>query len=217
MSGIGYVPSFSSFPDLGKEKKRDERKARKDRDRDRDRDKQLERKPNINEEEEGASQYRKKDETHEKYSRRQRRSRSPERRRRSHSREKERRSKKSRQEANPSSRHGLKSMEAGPLSAWDPLTDERAKAKEDHLRASMQEQHDKTFDSKDDSGTSSKLWFIDKKGDTLNITYGGLHQGDVPKFYRSGRGRVLGLPSVWNIKRNSGNKELEIGRWDKPK
>ncbi|KAG8824661.1 hypothetical protein FRC18_010478 [Serendipita sp. 400] len=217
MSGIGYVPSFSSFPDLGKEKKKDERKARKDRDRDRDRDKQLERKPNINEEEEGASQYRKKDETHEKYSRRQRRSRSPERRRRSHSREKERRSKKSRQEANPSSRHGLKSMEAGPSSVWDPLADERAKAKEDHLRASMQEQHDKTFDSKDDSGTSSKLWFIDKKGDTLNITYGGLHQGDVPKFYRSGRGRVLGLPSVWNIKRNSGNKELEIGRWDKPK
>jgi hypothetical protein len=60
----------------------------------------------------------------------------------------------------------------------------------------------------------SRDYFVDKRGDVRNITYGGLHQGDVPKFHRAGRGKVLGLSSIWNIQRGSGNKQVEIGRKD---
>jgi len=63
----------------------------------------------------------------------------------------------------------------------------------------------------------SRGYFVDKKGDERNITYGSLHQGDVPKFYRAGRGTVLGLSSVWNIQRSSGIKQIEIGRRDRRK
>lgn len=31
-----------------------------------------------------------------------------------------------------------------------------------------------------------KGYYVDKKGDPLNITFGGLHKGDIPKFHRAG-------------------------------
>lgn len=46
---------------------------------------------------------------------------------------------------------------------------------------------------------------------------GGLHQGDIPRFYRDGKGRVLGLTSAWRISRGSGNKDVEVNRRDKHK
>lgn len=47
------------------------------------------------------------------------------------------------------------------------------------------------------------LYFIDTQGDIQNITYGSLHKYDVPYYHRTGRGRVLGLPSTCWIDRDS--------------
>ncbi|KAK4054854.1 hypothetical protein OIV83_000778 [Microbotryomycetes sp. JL201] len=38
-----------------------------------------------------------------------------------------------------------------------------------------------------------KVYYSDKRGDELNIQYGSLHRGSVPKYRRLGAGRVLGL------------------------
>ncbi|KAM0793184.1 hypothetical protein ACM66B_000655 [Microbotryomycetes sp. NB124-2] len=40
---------------------------------------------------------------------------------------------------------------------------------------------------------SDKPYYSDKRGDELNVRYGSLHRGDVPKYRRIGAGRVLGL------------------------
>ncbi|KIM33854.1 hypothetical protein M408DRAFT_325432 [Serendipita vermifera MAFF 305830] len=65
--------------------------------------------------------------------------------------------------------------------------------------------------------TYSKAYYVDKRGDMGNLTYGTLDRRDVPKFHRAGRGKVLGLSSVWNITRGSGNKEVVIERRDRRK
>lgn len=35
--------------------------------------------------------------------------------------------------------------------------------------------------------SSSRLFYSDTKGDPLNVRYGGLHTGDIPKYYAVGR------------------------------
>ena len=47
------------------------------------------------------------------------------------------------------------------------------------------------------------LFFVDRKGDRHNITYGTLHRYSVPAFYRIGRGSVLGLPRMYKIDRST--------------
>ncbi|KAL5535434.1 hypothetical protein ACEPAF_3528 [Sanghuangporus sanghuang] len=57
----------------------------------------------------------------------------------------------------------------------------------------------------------NRLFYIDRKGDELNIRYGSLHSGDVPKYWHVARGKkVLGLePHLAVLYR--GSKGLEIG------
>ncbi|KAG8820110.1 hypothetical protein FRC17_010244, partial [Serendipita sp. 399] len=210
MSGIGYVSGFSSFPELGRTSKGEDRKGRKDRDKKRER-----RQDGKQESKSSKHERNDENEAYEYHSRRHPRSRSPEHGQpRTHSREEQRQQKRRKQEDVPSSRHHPGVTVDDSLAAWDPVTDERVKAKEDRRRAQVEE---KNTDSESAYGSTSKLWYIDKKGDSLNIVYGGLHPGDGPKFHRSGKGRVLGLSSLWNIKRGSGRKEIEIGRRDEPK
>jgi hypothetical protein len=91
--------------------------------------------------------------------------------------------------------------------------DPRASIFEDEKLHSKGRRERSTSNERDDT-PYSRDYFVDKRGDVRNITYGGLHQGDVPKFHRAGRGKVLGLSSIWNIQRGSGNKQVEIGRRD---
>ncbi|KZT30683.1 hypothetical protein NEOLEDRAFT_1126287 [Neolentinus lepideus HHB14362 ss-1] len=80
--------------------------------------------------------------------------------------------------------------------SWDTEHDERVKNKQDTLQRR--------------SG-SPPLYFTDKKGDPLNVTYGGLHAGSVPKYQAVARGRqILGLPRGWTVIHSSG-KGIEIG------
>ncbi|KAG2023085.1 hypothetical protein CC2G_000786 [Coprinopsis cinerea AmutBmut pab1-1] len=59
--------------------------------------------------------------------------------------------------------------------------------------------------------TSYRLFFSDRKPDKLNVVYGGLHQGDVPKYRMvAGGRRVLGLPPAFVVVRRVGNG-IEIG------
>ncbi|KAL5534334.1 hypothetical protein ACEPAG_796 [Sanghuangporus baumii] len=57
----------------------------------------------------------------------------------------------------------------------------------------------------------NRFFYIDRKGDELNIRYGSLHSGDVPKYWHVARGKkVLGLdPHLAVLYR--GSKGLEIG------
>ncbi|KAI6007197.1 NRDE-2, necessary for RNA interference-domain-containing protein [Pisolithus albus] len=53
-------------------------------------------------------------------------------------------------------------------------------------------------------------FFSDRKGDPLNITYGGIHAGDLPKYRPVNQGRyILGLVGNWTVSRKSG-KGIEI-------
>jgi hypothetical protein len=61
------------------------------------------------------------------------------------------------------------------------LDDERLKAEEDRRRRDGEE----TIADIGPSG--SPLFYSDRKGDPLNIRYGGLHSGDVPKHHLVGR------------------------------
>ncbi|GAA5907948.1 nuclear exosome regulator NRDE2 [Sporobolomyces salmoneus] len=47
------------------------------------------------------------------------------------------------------------------------------------------------------------LFYESRKGDDLNIVYGGLHRGDVPRYYRLGAGRVVGLNDGLRITRET--------------
>ncbi|KAK4058086.1 hypothetical protein OIO90_000825 [Microbotryomycetes sp. JL221] len=48
-----------------------------------------------------------------------------------------------------------------------------------------------------------KIYYNDSKGDELNLRYGGLHRGDVPKYRRLGAGRVIGLNDGLRITRET--------------
>ncbi|KIJ68583.1 hypothetical protein HYDPIDRAFT_24843 [Hydnomerulius pinastri MD-312] len=83
------------------------------------------------------------------------------------------------------------------------LDDERLKAEEDrrHLEQDGQEHN---------QWVSRPLFYSDRKGDPLNITYGSLHAGDVPKYRPVSHGKyILGLDGAWAVFRRAG-KGVEI-------
>lgn len=61
-----------------------------------------------------------------------------------------------------------------PRAIDTPLDDERLKANEDRLRLEQGQEHDRWV--------PRPLFYSDRKGDALNLTYGCLHTGDVPKY-----------------------------------
>ncbi|KAJ7900210.1 NRDE-2, necessary for RNA interference-domain-containing protein [Mycena olivaceomarginata] len=73
------------------------------------------------------------------------------------------------------------------------------------VRAEKHKDRPKLNDEPRDSG--SRFYYSDRKGDPLNIQYGGMHSRDVPK-YRTGR-HVLGLPPSFSAFRTSHG--IEVG------
>ncbi|OCH96207.1 DUF1740-domain-containing protein [Obba rivulosa] len=83
--------------------------------------------------------------------------------------------------------------------------DERRKAKEDLSRTRLTDEYDAR------RATSPPLFYTDRKADFLNVRYGGLYAGDVPRHHLVGRGRkILGLESAWSVV-HRGNNGIEIG------
>ncbi|KAG1749866.1 NRDE-2, necessary for RNA interference-domain-containing protein [Suillus paluster] len=84
--------------------------------------------------------------------------------------------------------------------------DEKLKAEEDR-RLAQNDHQDSQWDSR-------PVFFSDRKGDQLNVTYGGIHAGDIPKYHIVNRGRsILGLDGDWTIYRKGGKAiEINIGR-----
>ena len=89
------------------------------------------------------------------------------------------------------------------------------------LRSRSKERVDIRSDDKDEHlRGSSRLFYQDHKGDSLNVTYGGLHTGDVPRYrlvsreywllYRFllltcvGGRKVLGLEGDWSVMHRGG-------------
>ncbi|KAF8973700.1 NRDE-2, necessary for RNA interference-domain-containing protein [Flammula alnicola] len=57
----------------------------------------------------------------------------------------------------------------------------------------------------------NRFFYSDRKGDPMNIQYGGLHSGDIPKYHLVGGGRnILGLPKAFVALRRFG-KGVEVG------
>ncbi|KAL2845665.1 NRDE-2, necessary for RNA interference-domain-containing protein [Aspergillus pseudoustus] len=57
----------------------------------------------------------------------------------------------------------------------------------------------------------SDLYVVDRKGDKFNLIYGTIHRYSVPRYYRIGRGRVLGLPPNYRIDRDTvGENEIVV-------
>ncbi|KIY45744.1 hypothetical protein FISHEDRAFT_76294 [Fistulina hepatica ATCC 64428] len=57
----------------------------------------------------------------------------------------------------------------------------------------------------------SRSYYSDRKGDPLNVTYGGIHGGDVPRYHLFAGGKfILGLSPINAVFRRTG-KAIEIG------
>ncbi|KAG1757705.1 NRDE-2, necessary for RNA interference-domain-containing protein [Suillus lakei] len=83
--------------------------------------------------------------------------------------------------------------------------DEKIKAEEDRRLAQS--------DTQDSQWDSRPVFFSDRKGDQLNVTYGGIHAGNIPKYHLVNRGRsILGLDGDWAIYRRGKGIEINIGR-----
>ncbi|KAG2755539.1 hypothetical protein P692DRAFT_20815112 [Suillus brevipes Sb2] len=83
--------------------------------------------------------------------------------------------------------------------------DEKIKAEEDR-RLVQSEIQESQWDSR-------PVFFSDRKGDQLNVTYGGIHAGNIPKYYIVNRGRsILGLDGDWTVYRRGKGIEINIGR-----
>ncbi|KAH7928477.1 DUF1740-domain-containing protein [Leucogyrophana mollusca] len=87
------------------------------------------------------------------------------------------------------------------------LDDERLKAEEDRMRLEKEARPPGQYDSQ-------PTFYSDRKGDPLNVTYGRLHAGDVPKYHLVDRGRnILGLGAAWTVFRKGGKGiEITLGR-----
>ncbi|TBU34597.1 NRDE-2, necessary for RNA interference-domain-containing protein [Dichomitus squalens] len=87
--------------------------------------------------------------------------------------------------------------------------DERTKLNEDH--SYRREEAEKP------NAKEGLVYFTDRKGDPLNVRYGGLHAGDIPKHRLVGGGkRVLGLsPALSVVHRGRGG--IEIGPFGRRK
>ncbi|KAF8167773.1 NRDE-2, necessary for RNA interference-domain-containing protein [Crassisporium funariophilum] len=73
------------------------------------------------------------------------------------------------------------------------------------------EQRKKLDDTQKLNVETHRFFYSDRKGDSMNIQYGGLHAGDVPKYRLIDGGRnVLGLARSYIILRRAG-KGVEIG------
>lgn len=83
--------------------------------------------------------------------------------------------------------------------------DEKIKAEEDRRLAQS--------DIQESQWDSRPVFISDRKGDQLNITYGGIHAGNIPKYHVVNRGRsILGLDGDWAIYRRGKGIEITIGR-----
>ncbi|KAH7885897.1 NRDE-2, necessary for RNA interference-domain-containing protein [Phlebopus sp. FC_14] len=94
--------------------------------------------------------------------------------------------------------------------AGSVVHDERLNSEDDRRRLEQ-------VSSDDDEWISRPLFYADRKGDPLNVTYGSLHAGDVPKYHPVSHGRhILGLGEAWVVFRRAGKGvELTIGRQPK--
>ncbi|ODH45339.1 hypothetical protein ACO22_00063 [Paracoccidioides brasiliensis] len=59
-------------------------------------------------------------------------------------------------------------------------------------------------------GDEQEFFFIDREGDNYNVTYGTLHHYSIPEYYRSGSGRILGLPTSHRIDCDDGDANTVV-------
>ncbi|KAI1793871.1 NRDE-2, necessary for RNA interference-domain-containing protein [Ganoderma leucocontextum] len=96
---------------------------------------------------------------------------------------------------------------------------ERYTLDDDERRKREEDRGHKREDADRRSAKEGLVYFTDQKGDPLNVRYGGLHAGDVPKYWLVGGGkRVLGLsPALSVVYRGRGGVEVApFGRRKNP-
>ncbi|KAK2861374.1 hypothetical protein FQN49_004258, partial [Arthroderma sp. PD_2] len=87
------------------------------------------------------------------------------------------------------------------LSKRDDSWRSKEKSRETRARSSRHMQIDQAVDrSKSQSAPdASNLYILDVVGDPYTLIYGCLHKYDIPRYYRFGAGRVLGLSTAYTI------------------
>ncbi|KAI0639721.1 DUF1740-domain-containing protein [Trametes polyzona] len=85
-------------------------------------------------------------------------------------------------------------------------------ASDDERRKVEEDRRYKPIESEVTHIRETLVYFTDRKGDPLNVRYGGLHAGDVPKYHPVGWGRkVLGLsPGLSIVYRGRGGVEVAL-------
>ncbi|KAI0694871.1 NRDE-2, necessary for RNA interference-domain-containing protein [Cytidiella melzeri] len=83
--------------------------------------------------------------------------------------------------------------------------------KTDEYLKELEDSRKRTVEPEDFRNTSPPVFFSDRKGDMLNVKYGRLHAGDIPKYSLVGRGRrILGLGEALLVLHRS-RQGLEVG------
>ncbi|THH18087.1 hypothetical protein EW146_g2843 [Bondarzewia mesenterica] len=99
--------------------------------------------------------------------------------------------------------HRYRSKDRSRREDREPFNDERLKDEEDRRRVQAQIA----------SSSSERLSYSDRKGDPLNVRYGGLHSRNIPKYRLVGWGRkILGLnPAFVVVHRSNKGVEVAVG------
>ncbi|ESK97958.1 hypothetical protein Moror_896 [Moniliophthora roreri MCA 2997] len=112
----------------------------------------------------------------------------------------------------PPSFDSFPDLEAGPSGIKDLAKKEHSSKKKDKSgdkdkhkdrKKRKRDESSQLADSGDNSSrgsdNNSRYFYSDWKGDPLNIQYGGIHKGDIPRYTVVNRGRkILGLPLGWS-------------------
>lgn len=121
-------------------------------------------------------------------------------------------------ESNESTNNGERGISEGVVDKTYriPVKENRATSKRDNSRhAEGRNDYQPSRDSSDrhidqsDQG-QSKLFLIDKTGDSKNLSYGSLHRSAVPRYCRSGHGEVLGCRAAKIDRTSSKERELVL-------
>lgn len=72
---------------------------------------------------------------------------------------------------------------------------ERHKSRHGNDQPSTRDEGTRDRRDTEPSASEHRFFYSDRKGDRMNIQYGGLHAGDVPKYHVLGGRNILGLPN----------------------
>ncbi|KAF5374821.1 hypothetical protein D9758_000403 [Tetrapyrgos nigripes] len=85
----------------------------------------------------------------------------------------------------------------------------KSKHKEKERKERKHDRVEQRFE--EDAYSNQRIFFSDRKGDPLNVQYGRLHKGDIPRYSDKYSKKILGLSPEWSIFYRS-DKGIQVGK-----